>query len=108
MGHVLILDPDATHAAELTHELRTVSSCTEVCSQSQEVIDIVNRRQIDVVILVSDSSSDWKRSAELLRDTVNPLPNPPQIVCVLRGEYRGPGDRLYGARRGIKVIYEKQ
>jgi hypothetical protein len=31
----------------------------------------------------------------------------PPIICLMRGPYRGPNERVYAARKGFKVVYER-
>ena len=108
MGHVLILDSDSAHAAELARRLQAASCRTTVCSERQQACDILRKQQVDIAILVSDSTTDWKSSAKWLRYAVNHLQDTPQFVCVLRGPYLGPRERLYGTRHGVRVIYENK
>ena len=108
MGHVLILDSDSAHAADLAHGLQAASCRTTVCSSMQQAIDSLRRHPVDIAILVSDSATDWKSSAKWLHNAVGHLRDTPQLVCVLRGPYQGPGERLYGARHGVRVIYENK
>jgi DNA-binding response OmpR family regulator len=108
MGHVLILDSDSAHAAELVRELQTASCRTTMCSERQDAMDILRKQQIDIVILVSNPAVDWKSSAKWLYCASRHLQNPPQIVCVIRTPYQGPSERLYGARHGVRVIYENK
>jgi len=67
----------------------------------------VRTQLVDLVVMVSASTTGWKAEAELFRDLVRQLPNSPQILCVLRKPYNGPSDRLDGDRLGITVIYER-
>ncbi len=108
MGHVLILDSDSAHAAELAHGLHAASCRTTVCSERQQAYDILRKQQVDIAILVSDFATDWKSSAKWLRYAVGHLQDTPQFVCVLRGPYQGPSERLYRMRHGVRVIYENK
>jgi len=106
MGNVLILGSDDVLAHELARGLQSVSCRTTVCCDRQQAIDTLKKQAVDIVVLISGTATDWKTSVEAFRGTLDQLQDPPQIICVLCGPYRGPADRLYGARRGVRVIYE--
>ena len=108
MGNILIFDADSDLAIDLEHRLREVSCRTFVCTHKQQMFDVLKKHQLDVAILICGVSVDWKAAAASLRNAVRQLHSQPQIVCVLRRPYNGPSDRLYGARQGVRVIYEKQ
>ena len=108
MGNILILDSGRTLAAELARGVQAISCHASLCSDKEQVIDIMGKQLVDIVILIACPEIDWKAGVEALRDALSQLQNPPQIVCILCGPYQGPSDRLYGARRGVRVIYERR
>jgi predicted MPP superfamily phosphohydrolase len=107
MGNILILDSGCKLGTELARSIQAISCRASLCSDQEQVIDILRKQRVDIVILISDTQTDWKASVEALRDALSQLQNPPQIVCILCGPHQGPSDRLYGTRRGVRVIYEK-
>lgn len=108
MDTILIIDPDPEHAAALERELKMLSCGITVCHHVRSALDILKRQLVDILVLVADVKGNWGASIEALRDAIHQLTEPPGFVCVLRGPYQGPGERLYGARRGVRVIHEKQ
>ncbi|HEY5214949.1 MAG TPA: hypothetical protein VIJ38_18210 [Acidobacteriaceae bacterium] len=73
MGHVLIFDSDSKHAAELAHELRAVVSQATVCSEKDQVLETLRKRQVDIAILVSEAGADWESNVRWLRRAVTNL-----------------------------------
>ncbi len=110
MGHVLIFDSDSKHAAELAHELRAVVSQATVCSEKDQVIQILRKQQVDIAILVSEVAADWESNAQWLRHAVSHFQdqNLPEVVCALRSSYHPLSERLFGARHGVRVIHENR
>lgn len=109
MGHVLILDSDSAHAVELAHGLHAAAYCqTTVCSEREQACGVLRTQKVDIAILMFDAAADWKSTAKRLRYAVDHLQDMPQFVCVLRGPYQGPSERLYGVRHGMRVIYENK
>ena len=107
MGHVLILDSDSAHAAELAHGLQAASCRTTVCLDRQQAIGISRAQQVDIVVLVPASSSQWRTDTESYCKAVREIENPPLIMCVLHGPSKGPSDRLYGDQLGVRVLHEE-
>jgi hypothetical protein len=110
MGHVLILDSDPNHAAELAHELHAVFCRATVCSERRQVIETLRKEQVDIAILVSEAAADWESNAQWLRDAVSEVhhQDPPAVICALRSSYHALSERLFGARHGVRVIHEKR
>jgi hypothetical protein len=107
MARVLLLDPDPVHAAELKTALRALTGDTTVCGRLEEVSRLL-RERTEVLIAVSEGGELWKAEAKRLRQLTDKVAGTIQIICLLRGPYRGPGDRLHGARHGIRVIHEER
>jgi hypothetical protein len=97
----------AIHAAELELALKPVR-WVAVCSERQEAIEAVKSIDIDLVVLVPDPPIHWKKDAESIRGVIGELPNPPEVLCILRRPCKGPSDRLHGDRLKVKVIYESE
>lgn len=108
MGNILILGSDCELAAALARSVQAISCRASLCSDKEQVIDTLRRQRVDIVVMISNPATDWKTRSEVLRDALSQLQNPPQIVCILCGPYQGPSDRLYGARHGVRVIYERR
>jgi hypothetical protein len=107
MGQILIFDPDANHANDLAWALGKISCHTTICLDLQRATSFLLVRAFDAFIVSATSSSDWRGLMETIRQAALQSPDPPQIVCLLRGPYSGPTERVYAARRGFKVIYEQ-
>jgi hypothetical protein len=107
MGHILIFDPDANHANDLAWALGSISCQTTICLDLRRATSLLFVRSFDAVIVSAKSRSDWTGPMEAIRQAALRSPDPPQIVCLLRGPYNGPTERVYAARRGVKVIYEQ-
>jgi hypothetical protein len=58
-------------------------------------------------VVVCTPGMDWDIRVEFVRHLALRMSEPPQIVCLLRGAYRSPNERVYAARRGFKVVYEQ-
>lgn len=107
MDTVLILDSDPQHAAELERVLTALSCRAILCRERRSALDILGQRVVDIVVLVAKVTDEWKASMEVLSGAARQSTNPPGLACILRGPYEGPSEKLYGARRGIRVIYEQ-
>lgn len=107
MDTILILDPDHEHAAALGRALTALSCSAILCRERRAALDILRRRVVDVVVLVAKVTDEWKACMEALSGATMQRANPPGMACILRGPYEGPSEKLYGARRGIRVIYEQ-
>jgi hypothetical protein len=78
-----------------------------VASTAPDALELLHLHQFDLLILSALSNENWHVSMDALRTSVSQLNNPPKMLCVLRGPYRGPAAEVYGARRGFRVIYER-
>jgi AmiR/NasT family two-component response regulator len=107
MDRILLLDPDPSHASGVADALRVASCQTIIAANVSGVPRLLQVHPVDVVVIVSHSASNWMAEAEQVRNLVSAMENPPQVLCVLRGPYRGPEGRVYGAQCGIRVIYEE-
>jgi hypothetical protein len=107
MGRVLLLDADGRHAKQVEGALRAISCQTTISADLQSSISLLQRQQFDAVVVVSNPGMDWDIRVEFIRHAALRLPEPPLIVCLLRGLYRGPNERVYAARKGFKVVYEQ-
>jgi hypothetical protein len=107
MGHILIFDPDANHANDLAWVLESISCHSTICLDLQSASSLLSVRAFDAVIVSATSRNDWTGPMEAIRQAALRSPDPPKIVCLLRGPYNGPTERVYAARRGFKVIYEQ-
>jgi ActR/RegA family two-component response regulator len=107
MDRVLLLDRDEEHAAGVAEVLQTVSCYITICSELKDTISLLHSQAFAVVVVVTRANADWSGLIESVRHAALPLPDPPQIVCLIRGPYRGPDEKVYAARRGFTVIYER-
>lgn len=107
MGRILLFDPDAEHARQVAAALRCISTQTMICADIQSAVSLLNARVFDVALVVALPGLDWDLPVEFIRHSALRCAEPPQIVCLLRGPYRGPNVRVYAARKGFKVVYEQ-
>lgn len=110
MGHVLLLDPDAQHRDTVKSLFRSHFGSLVACSTASTVADaleLLRQHQFDILILSALSNENWHVCMDAVRTALGQSSNPPKILCVLRGPYRGPAAEVYGARRGFRVIYER-
>lgn len=108
-ARVMIVDADTAHAAELKAALQSIDCFLFVTSDQNAALRVLGVQRLDLVVVVSSSRAHWRKDAERFADAVRHLvpDEQPQIVCVLQGSYQGPGERLYGDRLKIKVLYER-
>ncbi len=107
MGQILLFDADAEHARQIAAVLGCISCQTTICADTQTAVSFLERQPFDVVLVVTVPRLDWDISVEFIRHAALQVPEPPRIVCLLRGPYRGPSERVYAARKGFRIIYER-
>jgi DNA-binding NtrC family response regulator len=107
MEQILIVDPDTIHACTVTEALRRVSRSILACTCAEDAIAAIEREALAVIIVVADVRIDWYVDVDVIRHVAFQHPDPPRIICLLRGPYCGPSDRVYATRKGFKVIYER-
>jgi len=108
MGQILLFDPDAEHARQIAAAFRCISTQTVICADTQTAASLIDARAFDVAVVVALPGLDWDLPVEFIRHSALRRAEPPQIVCLLRGPYRGPSVRVYAARKGFKVVYEQE
>ena len=107
ISQVLIVDSDPIHAADLEDALHTVACRVLVCAGKEGALNTIRAEHVDLVIMVPPSPALWRKDADSFCGAVRQLEEQPQIVCLLRGPYKGSSERLYGDRLNIKVLYER-
>jgi len=107
MRHALLLDDDGHHAKQVEWALSCISCQATACADLQSAITLLQKQPFDAVIIVANPGMDWDLRVEFIRRFAFQLQEPPQIVCLLRGPYRGPNERVYASRKGFKVVYEQ-
>jgi len=107
MGRILLLDADGHHAKQVEWALKDISCQTTTCTDLQSAIYLIQKQLFDAVVVVSKPGMDWDIRVEFIRHAAFQMPERPHIVCLLRGPYSGPNERVYAARKGFKVIYEQ-
>ena len=106
MEHVLLVDSEIQHADLLSEMLRAISGQVTVCSGIPDAVALLRKKEFDTLIYSALPASNWRVGVESLRNAATSLQWPPEIVCFLRGSYRGPAERLYAERKGFRLIYE--
>jgi len=106
MSFVLLLDPDPHHAAAVVGALRVISCKTLVASDLRNAIHLLSTQAVECVVMASVADGVWHHEVDAISHAAHELPDPPDIICLLRGPYRGPNDRVYAARKGVVLIHE--
>ena len=106
IDHIVIIDDDPIHAAELRASL---ASATRIISLVSTIDEISGEQplNIQIVILVTRSSWTWKQDLGQVRSVTCKCEERPIILCLLRWLSHGPAERLFGDRVNAKVIHEK-
>jgi DNA-binding NtrC family response regulator len=107
MGRVLLLDADQDHATAIAWALRNISCQTTTSSNLRSVLSFLQTQKFEVVVVVTTPGPNWNVAVETILYATTHMTELPQVVCMLRGPYRGPNERVYAARKGFRVIYEK-
>ena len=107
MDTILVVDPDRGHATTLERELRELQCRLILSHDLKTAIAVLQNNSVDVVVLAARPRDAWKTQAATLREHGASAAIPPAMICILRDSYRGPAEKLYGSRNGMKVIYEQ-
>ena len=106
MSIVLLVDPNPHHAAAVVGALRGISCKIIVIPDRPNAIHLMRVHAVECVVMASASDVDWHQETDILLQAAHELPNPPDIICLLRGPYQGPNDRVYATRKGFVLIHE--
>jgi len=65
--------------------------------------------QADLMAVVPGPSEDWRVVVARLREAMHRagVAEHGPIICLLPRPYRGPEERVFAARRGVRIIYER-
>lgn len=107
MEQALLIDSDRRHAAEITAALQAAACRFTVVETIRDAISFLRKHDVEAIILSADQQSDWQKDVGMLVEQKHPLGLQIPIFCLLRGSYRGPANRIWGARRGVRVVYEQ-
>jgi len=108
MEQILLLDADPEHAPRVEQALRSVCRQIVLCADSQLASSLLRTCHFDLAVVVpAPSDAKWCDWVESIRAPVRDTHNPPMVVCLLRRPYRGPDEKVYAARKGFKVVYER-
>lgn len=106
MNRILLLDHDPHHAAAVVAALRSVPCRTIVVPDLNGAIHLLHVQPVECAIITCASDTAWHHEIDVILQAARELPDPPDIICLLRGPYRGPSDRVYAARKGFVLIHE--
>ena len=106
MNRILLLDPDPHHAAAVVGALRGIPCKAIVVPDLRNAIQLMRVRAVECVVVVSHLESDWRIQVDAIQLAAREQPDAPDIICLLRGPYQGPTDRVYAARKGFVLIHE--
>jgi hypothetical protein len=107
MQQVLLLDFDVRHAEHVVKALATIFCQTVVRADLESALGLLHEQKVEVVIVAPAPGEDWIGVVEAIRHEARQMDSPLHIVCLLPGPYRGPNERVYAARKGFTVIYER-
>jgi len=106
MNRILLLDPDPYHAAAVVGALRGIPCKAIVVPDLRNAIQLMRVQVVECVVVVSHPKSDWQIQVDAIRLVARDQPDPPDTICLLRGPYQGPTDRVYAARKGFVLLHE--
>jgi CheY-like chemotaxis protein len=107
MERVLIVDPDAMHAAELQGTLEGVGYQATVCSDEKTVCETIKENCPDLVVVVPRSPVALSDTLAFARSAMMHLERQPELLFLLRWTCRGPAERLLADRWNAQVLYER-
>ena len=107
MEQILLIDPDPEHACAAASALKTLRCEVAICPNPRTAAALIARRAFAVIVAAVPPKAGWDSFVDTVRHVALQLPQPPEIICLLRGPYCGPSERVYAARKGFKVIYER-
>ena len=106
MNRILLLDPDPHHAAGVVGALRGIPCKAIVVPDLRNAIQLMRVQAVECVVVVSHPESDWRSLVDAIQLATRELTEPSDIICLLRGPYHGPTDRVYAARKGFVLLHE--
>ncbi len=107
MGRILVLDPDPNHAGAITWAIRAISCRAVWTTDFRGAVTLIQEQQFDAIVIAAIPGPSWNGLVDAIREQVLQIPQPPHVICLLRGPYCGPNQRVHGARKGFKVVYER-
>ena len=107
MGRVIIVDPDAVHAAELQLCLETFGYEVAVCANEKNGLAIIKENVPDLVVMVPRSPLTFGDALSSVSSAFKDWERRPELVFLLRWKRRGPAERLLGDRWNVQVLYER-
>lgn len=107
MEQILLIDASLEHAHKVALALRAIHCQTVIRHDLPSAVEVLRLRSVEGVILAPSGKNNWHSEVETLRSVLNIMTEPPWIVGLLPGPYRGADDRVYAARKGFSVVYER-
>lgn len=107
MEQILLIDPDPEHACAVARALEMLRCKIAICPDHESAASLISVQAFAVIVAAVTPSPGWDGLVDAVRHVALQLPQSPQIVCLLRSPYRGPSERVYAARRGFRVVYER-
>lgn len=102
----LLFDPDSNHAAAVMAALRGIPCRVLVVPDLRNAVHLMRVQAFECVVVVSHPEDDWHTLMDAVQLAARALPDPPDVICLLRGPYRGSNDRVYAARKGFVLLHE--
>lgn len=107
MERVLIIDPDAMHAAELQDGMEAIGYDTTTFPDMRNALGAIKEGCLDLIVVVPRSSLSLPDALTSVGSALKDLVRPPEILFLLRWKPRGPAERLLGDRWSVQVLYER-
>ncbi len=107
MDLVLIVDPDAVHAAELRQALEFVGCEVAVYGDAKNALEMIRSVCPELVVVVPRSPMTLADALASMHSAVNHLECQPELLFVLRWKSGSLAERLLGDRWDAQVIYER-
>jgi hypothetical protein len=106
MNCILLFDPDLHYAAAVMTALRGIPCRVLVSPDLRNAIHLMHVQALECVVVVSPPEADWRTLVDAVQLAAREVPEPPDVICLLRGPYRGSNDRVYAARKGFVLLHE--
>lgn len=107
MPRLLLVDADAEHADSIMRALRSRLCTVSLCNSVENGTAVIAQRTFDAVIVSLFRAQGWDFLVDRIRHAALRTSQPPQVICLLRGPYRGPAEKVHAARKGFRVVYER-
>lgn len=107
MERLLLIDSEPEHAGAVARSLRSLSFEVAICTGVHAAVPLLESQSFAAIVIVTLRSAGWDGLVETIRQVALQKSEPLPIVCLMRGAYRGPAEKVYAIRKGFQLIYEQ-